>query len=129
MREQEKLGITPTEIEFIRQAEMAGLIVVESPRIYCQKPVASSHSGKTIKSTLPDCVAIDPYLPNFTYVEVTDGNKSTGHKKAQRRVIKAAKVQNYVVVTENELSRLISYEEPELKLAYLYNLFGWNDAE
>lgn len=118
---------TAKEVEksFIRAVEEAGLIVEPAPAIRCQEPVMD-RCGEVKKTvTLPDCFVRNPRDNRNIHVEITKGNGDNPHKKAQRRVVKAAQVDNYIQVTGDQIAVLFSLVSPELKRQFLEQLFGW----
>lgn len=124
-----KHTINRRENEFIDEARSAGLDVYQSPAIPCPYPVENKYGEITKVKTVPDCIVIDEKLAAYFYVEVTNGGASTSHKKAQMRVVEAAGIQNYAVITSTEIEYLKLLSEPQQKLGYLRYLFGWDDLQ
>jgi len=59
------------------------------------------------------------------HIEITNGSGRTDHKAAQKRVVEAAGVENYTVITGNQLKELCERQTPVEKRLFLLTIFGW----
>ncbi len=113
------------EKKFKEQAAIAGLLVEKPKTIVSNHPV-EDRNGKIKKTkTLPDCFVIDPLSQNSMHIEITNGSGRTDHKAAQKRVVEAAGVENYTVITGNQLKELCERQTPVEKRLFLLTIFGW----
>lgn len=109
---------------FVSFAVSAGF-VVEPPRpIRIKTPVENRNGLLTKTVTLPDAYVIDPQSQRTAHVEVTNGCGCNEHKEAQMRVVEAAGVSNYYVLTGNQVRELGIIPEID-RYAAICDIFGW----
>lgn len=114
-----------TEKIFIKHAKQAGFIV-EKPRVITIAKPVENREGKIKKiKTVPDCFIIDPQTRNTMHIEITNGAGQNTHKMAQKRVVEAAGVKNYTVMTGNQIKELCKKISKEEKRIFLLTIFGW----
>ena len=114
-----------TEDNFKNAALAAGFDIQPSPSIRSPYPVTDKHGDESKVVTQPDWYVVNPQTGKGMYVEVTNGNGSTEHKAAQLRVARAAGVENYQVVTGDQVEILHRLKSRKDKRTFLMALFGW----
>lgn len=118
-------GSNETERVFASTVLRAGLIVEPSPSIRCKQPVLNKRGVPVKTVTTPDYLVTDPISTKTMYVEVTHGNGSWPSKKAQKRVVLAAGIENYIQLTGNQIQTLLNAPTPEAIRSQLFELFHW----
>lgn len=93
--------------------------------IECDPPVKNKKGDKVKRVTTPDFQVYDEVSDRVMYVEVTKVNGDTPHKKAQRRVVEQAGVDNYIVLTGAEIQLLQEIADVEEVESLLTCWFGW----
>ena len=97
----------------------------DCPSIRCDNcPVENKNGDLLKKVTKPDCYVCDPKTKQGMYVEITNGNGNGKHKKAQRRVVEAAGVNNYFVLTGDHMNQLEEVDTAEEALVLVFDWFG-----
>lgn len=78
--------------------------------------------------TTPDYKILHPDLELSAFVEITKGGGTSKSKQAQRRVIEAAHIKNYVLLTGWDVQSL--YEESNLivRRAILFDFLEWSSV-
>lgn len=95
-----------SELIFKRGIKGAGFRV-EQPRIIVSPQAVKDRNGNKKKTkTLPDFYVVDEESGQGVHVEVTNGSGQNEHKQSQKRVAKAAKVENYVQLTGAEVEAI-----------------------
>lgn len=108
-----------TEKIFKREATEAGFQVRRSPAIRIKEPVLDKRGKKRKRVTVPDWLIKDKRTGQKFYIEVTNGAGNNPHKEAQLRVIEAAGVENYHVITGDMVDALREALSPEQKYLLL----------
>ncbi|MBU1033875.1 hypothetical protein KKI22_02885 [Patescibacteria group bacterium] len=113
------------EKKFKKNARIAGFLV-EEPRPIVADQAVEDRNGKIRKiKTLPDCFIIEPINRLSMHVEITNGSGNNNHKAAQQRVVKAAGIKNYMMLTGNQVEEFCEKETPADKRLFLLTIFGW----
>jgi hypothetical protein len=113
------------EKRFAKLASEAGFEVSSPLAIKIETPVENKN-GKPVKTTtVPDCLISDPLTGQKMHVEITNGSGTTPHKAAQKRVIEAAGIDNYQVITGNDIRELESQVTQAEKRQFILGIFGW----
>jgi hypothetical protein len=114
------------EKTFAQDATEAGFIVKNPRPIRIQKPVKNRNGILSKVVTLPDKLVIDPDTKRYKHVEITSGSPHSCHKKAQRRVVKAAGMEaNYAVITEAQEKQIHEAPTSKEKRIIILAIFGW----
>lgn len=118
------------EILFEQEALKAGFDVQQPRSIRIDEPVENSGGKKGKVVTTPDFFVVNPDNGLGTHVEIANGTGANEHKAAQRRVVKQARVENYVQVTGYEVTAIQEASTvEEKKLLLLQILYGLTNAE
>lgn len=91
---------------FAREAKAAGFKVRRSPAIKIDEPVADKRGKVRKRCTVPDWLIKDRRTGREFFIEITNGAGNNPHKEAQQRVIDAAGIENYRVITGHRLEML-----------------------
>lgn len=110
-------------------ATEAGLTVYPAASIEAPEPVLNKDGYLRKTKTTPDFHIVDPETGSMAIVEVTKGSGDNEHKAAQRRVIDAAHVENYFVITGNMIDAIEDCPTPEAKRAAFVCLFAWDESQ
>ena len=89
-------------------------------------PVENKNGDLLKKVTKPDCYVWDPKKERGMFAEITNGIGDNKHKRAQRRVVEAAGVDNYFVLTGDHMNQLEEVDSAEEILDLVFNWFGWD---
>ncbi len=112
----------PRERQFAVNAILSGLTVERGRVIEVEKPVRDRRGIRQKTKTQPDFFVADD--ENASHVEVTNGRGTGRHKRAQRRVVEAARERNYVVITGRAVQWLDELPE-DTKPTFLKRLLKW----
>lgn len=109
---------------FAKQAQEAGFMVEQPRSIRIQTPVLDKNGERNKYVTTPDYMIKDPRTGQEFHVEVTSSSGNTPHKAAQQRVVEAAQVKNYRVITGDDILQLEELLNPDQKYILLAQLLG-----
>lgn len=112
-----------TETQFANLAKNAGFIVKPGKSIRIEKPVKDKNGLTKKIVTTPDFFITDPKNDLNFHIEVTDSSGNTPHKSAQKRVIDSAGIQNYVVITGNQIEKVQKLLSPKEQKEILLQFF------
>jgi hypothetical protein len=107
------------------EAREAGFKVENPKSIRIDQPVEDKNGIIQKTVTVPDYWIIDPSTELSMHVEVTTGGGETPHKEAQARVVAAAGVDNYVMITGAMVKALAAETTKAGKYMLLCSFFGW----
>lgn len=107
---------------FEQEATFAGLNVLPPKSIRIDRPVENSGGKKGKVVTTPDCFVVNPENEKGVHVELVNGRGGGEHKAAQKRVVEAAGIKNYVQVTGHEVIEVKEAETVEKKKALLLKM-------
>lgn len=119
------MGKNKTEQLFAKVAREAGLQVHPPRPIRIESPVESRRGELTKVVTTPDFYVVEPDSGQSAHVEVTNGSGNNEHKQAQKRVVEAAGVNNYVVLTGDQVASIDVQVNAYNKRALLIAMLGW----
>lgn len=114
-----------TETKFEKIAKKAGFVVRPGKSIRIDSPVNNKLGIRRKKVTTPDFFVSDRATGLEVHVEITNSSGNTPHKKAQKEVVSAAGIKNYVVITGDhiaQLEKLLSSKEQKKLLLQFFHL-------
>ncbi len=114
-----------TERLFRKNAKAIGLDVQEGKPIRSPEPVANKLGDNLKKVTVPDFYLVDRNTGLEMHVEITSGKGGGSHKQAQRRVVAAAGVENYVQIAGEDVLKIDAEPIVGRKKSILFALLGW----
>lgn len=114
-----------TERRFSHTTQETGLEVLPSPSIRAPYPVADRYGNVKKVVTHPDFLVRDSDAGLESFVEITTSSGDLPAKEAQRRVVAAAGIENYVVLTGDDVDLLEQTFPPEVRKQLLFWMFGW----
>lgn len=110
---------------FQAEATHVGLEVRQPSSIRIKKPVENSGGKKGKVVTTPDFFVVNPLNGKGVHVEIVNGKGGGAHKAAQKRVVEAAGVQNYVQVTGHEIIQIQQTQAIKEKRGLLMKMLYW----
>jgi hypothetical protein len=116
----------PSERAFSLNAIAAGFLLFDPPPIYCNPPVPDKNGDIKKTITKPDFEVVDPTFHLSMLVEVTNGGGHEAHKLTQRLVVEQAGVENYTLITGNQITQLQKAASRSEKREILFEFFNWN---
>lgn len=111
---------------FVRKLVVsAGFVVTDPQSIRIDDAVENKAGVRKKRVTTPDFHVIDPATGKIARIEVTKGSGSTPHKQSQLSVVIAADINNYYVLTGNDIRMIL--EREDMRAAFC-ELFGWETS-
>lgn len=108
-------------------AQKAGFTVTrDSPPIRCETPVLDKNGLYRKRITNPD-LFVKNNDGRTMFVEVTMGEGNNERKAAQKRVVEAAGVTNYVLLTGSQIEQIERYDCPQDLHEAFAIVFDWLD--
>lgn len=114
-----------TEQLFEKVAREVGLQIHQPHPIRINYPVENRFGEIRKVVTTPDFFVVEPMSGQTAHVEVTNGSGNNSHKHAQQRVVDAAGIDNYIMLTGDQVAMVDQQPTYVEKRSLLIGLLGW----